>query len=32
MMNTGRTLFVNTARAFWTMVSTPNDQRVEKLL
>lgn len=32
MMNTGRVLFVNSARAFLTMVSTPNDQRVEKLL
>jgi hypothetical protein len=32
MMNTGRTLFVNSARSFLTMVTTPNDQRVEKLL
>ncbi|MCU1262384.1 MAG: hypothetical protein JWO80_5269 [Bryobacterales bacterium] len=31
-MNTGRTLFVRTARAFLTMVTTPNPERVEKLL
>ena len=32
MMNTGRTLFVRTARAFLTMVTTPNPERIEKLL
>jgi hypothetical protein len=31
-MNTGRTLFVRTARAFLAMVTTPNPERVEKLL
>jgi len=31
-MNTGRALFVPTARAFLTMVTTPNPERVEKLL
>lgn len=31
-MNTGRTLFVRSARAFLSMVTTPNAQRVEKLL
>lgn len=32
MMNTGRVLFVRSARAFLTMVTTPNPERVEKLL
>ena len=32
MMNTGRALFVRTARAFHTMVTTPNPERIEKLL
>lgn len=32
LMNTGRALFVRTARAFFTMVTTPNPERVEKLL
>lgn len=32
MMNTGRTLFVRSARAFLSMVTTPNPERVEKLL
>jgi hypothetical protein len=32
MMNTGRVLFVRSARAFLTMVTTPNPDRVEKLL
>lgn len=32
MMNTGRALFVRTARAFFTMVTTPNPDRIEKLL
>lgn len=32
MMNTGRVLFVRSARAFLTMVTTPNEDRVEKLL
>jgi catalase len=31
-MNTGRTLFVRTARAFLSMVTTPNPDRPEKLL
>ncbi len=31
-MNTGRALFVQTARAFLSMVMTPNPDRVEKLL
>jgi hypothetical protein len=31
-MNTGRALFVRTARAFLAMVTTPNPDRVEKLL
>jgi len=31
-MNTGRSLFVRTARAFLSMVTTPNPERVEKLV
>lgn len=31
-MNTGRTLFVGTARSFLSMVTTPNPERPEKLL
>ena len=32
MMNTGRVLFVRSARAFLAMVTTPNAERIEKLL
>lgn len=32
MMNTGRVLFVNSARSFLAMVTTPNPERPEKLL
>ena len=32
MMNTGRVLFVRSARAFLSMVTTKNEERIEKLL
>ena len=32
LMNTGRSLFVRSARAFLSMVTTPNPERIEKLL